>query len=130
MTFFAGVTCIPCQEELKTIRDRLPELGAAQSRVNVRVYVVLGKFNRPVQPGDETKFAKDHGLPFEMGRDSLCADNGPYRKYWSEGCGVPKAVMETPDGKLIPNRMYLESNADRVMSDLKESLGLQTKEKK
>jgi hypothetical protein len=107
-------------------------LGADKSRVNIQVYVVLGKFNLAVKPGDEVKFKEDLGLTsdFEMRTDNKCNTNGAYRKYWSDGCAIPKAVMETPDGKLIENHKYEESNPDQVMADLKQLLGLKSKEKK
>jgi hypothetical protein len=114
LTFFAGVSCEPCQRELPVVRDRLAELGADQARVHTQVYMLRGKLNGTLQPGDEHKFAKTYKLPFEMLQDYLCKKVAHH--YFKE-CNYPKAVIRTKDGKAIYT--YPTANVNQIFNDLK-----------
>jgi peroxiredoxin len=118
LTFFAGVSCVPCQKELPQVRDHLAELGADRERVHTQVYMVAGKNFGKLQPNDEQKFAKDYALPFEMLRDEKCRE---VASLYFEDCAVPKAVIRTEDGKALYT--YPVAQVDQVLSDLKSVLG-------
>lgn len=128
LTFFAGVSCEPCKKELPIVRDRLAELGIDRNRVQVQVYLTLGKFFGPVQPGDEQKFAQDHGLPaeFEMLVDNKCPDNGVYKKYYpNDKCAIPRTVIRTLGGEQIvifKPKNKAEEMVDDIMVKLKDVL--------
>jgi len=128
LTFFAGGSCEPCKKELPLVRDRLAELGVDRDRVQVQVYLTLGKFFGPVQPGDTQKFQQDHGLPaeFEMLEDNKCPDNGVYKKYYpNDRCAIPRTVIRTPDGEQIAifkPKNKAEEMVDDIMVKLKDVL--------